>query len=622
MRAITALLFALGLTATAPVRAELLAVYDSEANRAEYHGVYQEPLREWLDARGEAYDVIGDDKAADPDALAKYDVILASSVYIVPDAAAAGLRGYVSRGGQLLWIDSPARCSDSGLREALGLGPASTYAQLGATTLESTPDAAGVLSVNSVRLERFVGNPATSAADTAKVLCEAEGLRDNGQILRVPAVTLGRVGNGAGICVNWAPWLNTEPEVGQILSDALELLLASRGLQGPGAYAVASVADRFVEQPALPKVTVRLHRREPGPKDPVRSSAVLKADGARRASADLGWVGDGDTASIAAGTVDVPTAGVPDGEYTIEVTVRCGEAEIACRPVKVTLDGEAAASLRQQQHKRRLLLEPLFKGTLGDYDAEPRTPEGRVDIPKLMDEIRGAHMTMYDWLIWHAPTDLDDLKLFLPIAKEAGLRVWVTLCPPSESGGGMPFSEPHRTDYHAWAHEIGRLAQQYDNLAALVIDDFRSSGNEELFTPEYIAELSRILRSHTERLAFLPTIYINTVGDKQFIRDYGPHIDGIVFPYGKLDDAAPLRDELARCREWIGPDVFLMVNVYASGSDGRTEPGPRSAEYMREALTISHDAADGIRIYCLPKADGPADYRYAITAELYEKWGG
>jgi len=621
MRVTTVLLFSLPLMAAAPARAELLAVYDSEANRAEYHGVYQEPLREWLDARGEAYEVIGDDTAADPDALAKYDVILASSVYIVPDTAAAGLTEYVSRGGGLLWIDSPARCSDSGLREALGLGSGSTYAPLGPTTLTTTPGSGGAISVEGALLASFVGNPATSAADGAEVLCWAEGRADNGKTLRVPAVTQGRAGAGAGICVNWIPWLNTEPEVGQILSDALELLLAGRGLEGPGAYVVATVADRFVEQPAPLRVTVRLHRREPGPRYPIRCAVALKAEGARRASADLGWVGDGGPASIAAGTVDVPTAGVPDGDYTIEVTVRCGEVEVVCRPAKVTLEGEAGARLRQQQHERRLLLEPTLEGTLGDYDLEPRTPEGLVDIPKLMDEIRGAHMTMYDWLIWHAPTDLDDLKRFLPAAKGAGIRVWVTLCPPSESGGGMPYSEPHRTDYHAWAHEIGRLAQQYDNLVALVIDDFRSSGNDELFTPEYIAELSRILRSHTDRLAFLPTIYIDTVGDKQFIRDYRPYIDGIVFPYGKLDDAAPLRDELARCREWIGPGLFLMVNVYASGSDGRTEQGPRSEEYIREALTISHDAADGIRVYCLPKADGLADYRYAITAELYAEWG-
>jgi len=47
--------------------------------------------------------------------------------------------------------------------------------------------------------------------------------------------------------------------------------------------------------------------------------------------------------------------------------------------------------------------------------------------------------------------------------------------------------------------------------------------------------------------------------------------------------------------------------------------GPRTPEYLRSILGISRAMCDGIRIYCLPKGDF-ADYRFAITAELYGTW--
>ena len=258
-------------------------------------------------------------------------------------------------------------------------------------------------------------------------------------------------------------------------------------------------------------------------------------------------------------------------------------------------------------------------GTLGDYDAEPRTPDGRVDIPRLMKQIATAHMNMYDWLIWHAPTDWEDLHRFLPLAKEHHVKVWVTLCPPSEQGKGT-WSEPYRLDFLRWADEIGKLSERYDNLTALVIDDFWSGSNRTLFTPDYIARLVHALRSHNPKLAFLPTIYWPTVGDQAFIEDYGPFLDGVVFPYAELKTGDALTTQLAACRKWLGPEKFLILNVYASGSSGTRGNPPRTPEYMRKVLTLSRKLCDGIRIYCLPKDKLLEDYRYAITAELYGKW--
>jgi hypothetical protein len=237
-----------------------------------------------------------------------------------------------------------------------------------------------------------------------------------------------------------------------------------------------------------------------------------------------------------------------------------------------------------------------------------------------MEQIRTAHMTMYDFLIWHAPTDWEDLQAFLPLAKANGITVWVTLCPPSEQGGDFPHSEPYRLDYVRWADEIGTLAEKYDNLAALVIDDFWSTPNHSLFTPAYIAAVVATLRKHDPKVAFLPTIYWDTVGDADWIERYGLLIDGIVFPYCEYVTADGLEAQLAACRGWIGPERFLLVNVYAAGSGGG-DALPRTAAYVRKALTVSREHSDGIRIYCLPKEELLQDERYAVTAELYGEWG-
>ena len=63
------------------------------------------------------------------------------------------------------------------------------------------------------------------------------------------------------------------------------------------------------------------------------------------------------------------------------------------------------------------------------------------------------------------------------------------------------------------------------------------------------------------------------------------------------------------------------MNVYAAGSGGGEAP-PRTAAYVRKTLTVSREHSDGIRIYCLPKADLLDDERYAVTAELYGEWAG
>ena len=180
-----------------------------------------------------------------------------------------------------------------------------------------------------------------------------------------------------------------------------------------------------------------------------------------------------------------------------------------------------------------------FREHLADYDSELRRPDGRVDIDGMVTRLKELGVTTYYWLVWHVPTDWDDLKLFLPKAAAAGIDVWAYLVPPSESPPkyGNQYSEPFRLDYHRWGQEIARLSLQHANLTAWVIDDFYA--NHEFFTPAYLREMQARAKRINPRLAFLPLMYFDEIRAK-FVEEYRDVIDGVVVAY--LQD----RDEI----EW------------------------------------------------------------------------
>src|ERR1017187_1133327 len=53
----------------------IIGVYESEANAAEYKGVYQSPLRKYLKEKGLAFQVIGDKQASDSVALSRFAAV-------------------------------------------------------------------------------------------------------------------------------------------------------------------------------------------------------------------------------------------------------------------------------------------------------------------------------------------------------------------------------------------------------------------------------------------------------------------------------------------------------------------------------------------------------------------
>jgi hypothetical protein len=185
----------------------------------------------------------------------------------------------------------------------------------------------------------------------------------------------------------------------------------------------------------------------------------------------------------------------------------------------------AAPALAATKAAPRSRTPAQWRGALADYDAEPRLRNGRVDVDTLVARLKEVGVTTYYWLVYHAPTDWDDLELFLPKAAEVGLDVWVYLVPPSES---PPYPEPFRLDYHRWAEEIARLSLRHPNLTAWVIDDFYE--NHALFTPAYVRQMRARARQINPRIKFYPLMYFGEIRPG-FVNDYRGVIDGVVVAY-------------------------------------------------------------------------------------------
>src|SRR4051794_6535557 len=73
------------------------------------------------------------------------------------------------------------------------------------------------------------------------------------------------------------------------------------------------------------------------------------------------------------------------------------------------------------------------KPVLGDFAAEIRRPDGHIDTPAMIQALKTMSANTYFYLVWHAPTDWDDLPEFASAAEREGIDVWVYLIPWSET---------------------------------------------------------------------------------------------------------------------------------------------------------------------------------------------
>ena len=214
-------------------------------------------------------------------------------------------------------------------------------------------------------------------------------------------------------------------------------------------------------------------------------------------------------------------------------------------------------------------------GILGDYDAEPRMADKRVDTDFLLARLKELRVNTYLWLVWHQPTDWEDLQRFLPKAAEAGIDVWVYLVPPSEP----PPSAPFGLDYPQWAGEIAKLSLRHPNLKAWMIDDFHAN-SAKLLTPAYVRAMQARAKAVNPRLAFLPLMYYGEI-TRKFVDDFRGVVDGVVAAYPQD------RDEIAAAWE-------ILNDIRAANAGELSHPWStpsRAGDFILASQTAAVQAA-------------------------------
>jgi hypothetical protein len=298
-----------------------------------------------------------------------------------------------------------------------------------------------------------------------------------------------------------------------------------------------------------------------------------------------------------------------------KVILGCGLAALAagCAATK-------SSSTVRPMDDRALRAEAL-RGTLATYCQAPRLENGRVNIPLLVEQLVDIHANTYSFCIHSGPKDWDDLQLFLPEARKRGIRVWGSIVPPSESlPRSKAYAEPFRLDYDRWAVEFAKLGLRETNLVAWSIDDF-TYGLKTVYTPEKLKRMLDAARAINPRLAFAPCCYYKPI-TPEFVKNYEPLLDGILFPYrhdsggGNLKDADLVGPEVAAIKAMTGPNFPVVIDVYATA---HSRLGKSTPEYVRQVMTAGKKSADGVMVYC---HQNPALFpeKYQIVKELFTAW--
>jgi hypothetical protein len=258
----------------------------------------------------------------------------------------------------------------------------------------------------------------------------------------------------------------------------------------------------------------------------------------------------------------------------------------------------------------------------GTYGANLRKPDGHIDSARLLADLADLHANTYNWLIAGAATDWDDLHTFLPLAHKQGLRVWVTLLPPSESPPkGRHFSEPFRLDFEKWVSELAALSAREPALVAWSVDDFAYNLKE--FTPERMEAILAVGRDKNPNFAFVPCVYFKQA-NAAFAKRYGKLLDGILFPYRSdsttsgFADATQVAPEVKKLKERFGADFPVIVDIYATR---HSRLGASTPDYVGEVMKHAQPVADGVHIYKHQDKNNPQEReKYEVIKREMSSW--
>lgn len=261
-----------------------------------------------------------------------------------------------------------------------------------------------------------------------------------------------------------------------------------------------------------------------------------------------------------------------------------------------------------------------LKRTLATYCNAPRKPDGRVDVDRLVAQLKELHANTYSFCIHTHATDWEDLQLILPRARENGIRIWASIVPPSESPPrNKAYAEPFRLDYERWAVEFARVSLRETNLVAWSIDDF--THNLKIYTPEYVAKMLEGSRAINPRLAFVPCCYYPAITTK-FATNYCALLDGILFPYrhesagANLKDPTQVANEIQSVRKVTGNSMPIFLDIYSSP---HSRLGATTDQYVDDALAAAEGVVDGVMIYTHPD---PVKFagKFSIIQRRFGEW--
>jgi hypothetical protein len=298
----------------------------------------------------------------------------------------------------------------------------------------------------------------------------------------------------------------------------------------------------------------------------------------------------------------------------LRILILCGLIHFAAVGVCA---GQSTNTIDQQCSVRTAAL----RGLRATYSCAPRLENGRVDLRLLVAQLVDIHANTYSFAIHGVTNDWEDLQLFLPLAREQGIRVWGSVVPPSESPPrSHAYAEPFRLDYVRWAVEFAKLSLRETNLVAWSIDDF-SANLTTTYTPEYLGKMMAAAHAINPMLAFVPCCYYKSFS-ADFATHYQPLLDGILFPYrhesggANLTDASLVESEVKKIKGLTAPGFPIILDVYATA---HSRLGKSTPEYVRQVMVSGKNCADGVMVYCHqdPKL---FPEKYQIIKELFGAW--
>jgi hypothetical protein len=280
--------------------------------------------------------------------------------------------------------------------------------------------------------------------------------------------------------------------------------------------------------------------------------------------------------------------------------------------------------------------DPLYRaarntaldGTKAQWDHDKS-----IAIDDLKDRLRETHTNTLNFLLWDRG-DYPKLVEFLNATRGffvdgKQLRVWVSLAPPTgvcttipnpynigncDPATGFYCALPEESpltawseanffrsglgiascqDYLGWASLIGRLAQDYPQLVAAMIDDFF----DQPFTPDFIAEFESRMRSQAPWLNFVPSVYYHDFKDNRR-PDTAQTFDTMLFWFRNEKEHACLADgcgeasvgnapgELTYMSGLVPAGRKLQVGVYWGPLYSLSTPEEGSARYDYDLVSL------------------------------------